>query len=71
MAMEVSAALQAEKIQKMTQNVYDNAHFLFIYSPLTLYAVDKEVNFVPQTSLWLRLKETSVTENHWSLREKN
>jgi len=37
---------------------------------LTLYAVNKEVNFIPQKFGVLRLKETSVTDNHWSVREK-
>jgi hypothetical protein len=44
---------------------------LFIYSPLSLYAVNKEVDFVPQKSVFLRLKETSVTDKHWSIRGKN
>jgi hypothetical protein len=32
---------------------------------------NKEVDFVSQKSFFYRLKETSVTENHWSLRGKN
>jgi hypothetical protein len=55
----------------MVQYAYNKAMKLFIYSPITLYAVNKEVNFVPQKSWWLILKETSVTENHWSIRGKN
>jgi len=35
---------------------------------LNLYAVNKAVSFVPQKFQWLRLKETSVTDNHWSVR---
>jgi hypothetical protein len=54
----------------MVRYVYDRAYQIFIYSPLTLYAVNKEVNFVPQKGYFLRLKETSVTDNHWSVREE-
>jgi hypothetical protein len=36
-----------------------------------LYAVNKEVNFVPQKFGFLRLKETSVTDRHWSISGKN
>jgi hypothetical protein len=61
--------MQEERIRQMVECVYNNAHFLFIYSPLSLYAVNKEVNSVPKKYLWLRFKETSVTGNHWSLRE--
>jgi hypothetical protein len=48
----------------MVQYIYDRAYRLFIYSPLTLYAVNKEVDFVPQKFVWLHLKETSLTDNH-------
>ena len=68
MAEESNVEKQAEKMRKMAQYLYSNAYFLFIYSPITLYAVNKDVNFMPQKSLWLRLKETSVTENHLSVR---
>jgi hypothetical protein len=71
MVKAVDRELQEVKIQRMVQHVYDRAHLLFIYSPLALYAVNKEVNFVPQEFVWLRLKETSVTNNHWSVRDKN
>jgi len=52
----------------MVQYIYDRAYHLFIYSPLTLYAVNKEVNYVPYKETHLPLKETSVTDNHWSVR---
>jgi peptide/nickel transport system substrate-binding protein len=70
MAGTVDEKAQDEKMQQMEQYVYDRAYAVFIYSPLNLYAVNKEVNFVPQKSLNLRLKETSVTDNHWSVRSK-
>jgi len=31
----------------------------------------KEVDFVPQKSTALRLMETSVTDNHWSVRARD
>jgi hypothetical protein len=63
--------LQEEKIRRMVKYVYEKANSPYIYSLLSLYAVNKEVNFVPHRLWFLRLKETSVTENHWSLRAKN
>ncbi|NIS59496.1 MAG: hypothetical protein GTO13_01975, partial [Proteobacteria bacterium] len=39
MARTVDRKAQEEKIRQMVQYVYDRAYFLFIYSPLTLYAV--------------------------------
>lgn len=56
-----------ERIRQMVQYIYDNAYTIPIYAPLTLYAVNKEVNFVPYKNGWLNLRETSVTDNHWSL----
>ena len=70
MAKTVDTEVQEEKIRRMEQYIYDRAYALFIYSPLSLYAVNKEVSFVPQKFSLLRLKETSVTDNHWSVRAK-
>ena len=67
----VNPRQQEEKIRKMAEYFYDHASSLNIYSPLMLYAVNKEVNFVPHKSGFLRLKETSVTDNQWSIREQN
>ena len=68
MARTVDTKAQEEKIRQMVQYIHDRAYALNIYSPLSLYAVNKEVNFVPQKYQWLRLMETSVTDNHWSVR---
>jgi peptide/nickel transport system substrate-binding protein len=70
MAGTVDEKAQDEKMRQMDQYVYDRAYAVFIYSPLNLYAVNKEVNFVPQRFLYLRLKETSVSDTHWSVRSK-
>ena len=68
MARTVDSDAQEQKIRQMAKYLYDRAYSLFIYSPLSLYAVNKQVNFVPQKYGILRLKETSVTDNHWSIR---
>ncbi|NIS70722.1 MAG: hypothetical protein GTO12_17785 [Proteobacteria bacterium] len=68
MAQTVDEGAQDEKMRQMEQYIYDRAYAVFIYSPLSLYAVNKEVNFVPQKFGSLRLKESSVTDNHWSVR---
>ncbi|NIN01869.1 MAG: hypothetical protein GTN81_05300, partial [Proteobacteria bacterium] len=68
MAQTVDEKAQDERMRQMEQYIYDRAYAVFIYSPLTLYAVNKEVNFVPQKFQLLQLKETSVTDNHWSVR---
>jgi len=68
MARTVDSGAQEEKIRQMVQYIYDRALIIFIYSPLTLCAVNEEVSFVPQKLQYLRLKETSVTDNHWSVR---
>jgi peptide/nickel transport system substrate-binding protein len=70
-AQTVDSGAQEEKIRHIVHYLYDRAYDLTIYSPLLLYAVNKEVSFVPQKSYWLRFKETSVTGNHWSIRGKN
>jgi len=71
MISTVDVDVREEKIRKMVQHLYDRAYPLFIYSPLSLYAVNKEVNFVPYKDGLFNLRETSVTDNHWSLRGEN
>ena len=70
MAQTIDEEAQNEMMRQMEQYVYENAYAVYIYSPLNLYAVNKEVNFVPQKMLRMRLKDTSVTDNHWSVRSK-
>ena len=71
MARTIDETAQDEKMRQMEQYLYDRAYAVFIYSPLNLYAVNKAVSFVPQKSQTLRLKEASVSDNHWSVRSKN
>jgi peptide/nickel transport system substrate-binding protein len=59
---------QQALIRQMERHTRDQAYFLFLYNPIKLYAVNKAVNFVPYVSTTLNLAETSVTEQHWSVR---
>ncbi|HXH08667.1 MAG TPA: ABC transporter substrate-binding protein, partial [Alphaproteobacteria bacterium] len=59
---------QQSLIRQMERHTRDQAYFLFLYNPIKLYAVNKAVEFVPHASTILNLAETSVTEQHWSLR---
>jgi len=70
-AKTVDFEKQEEMIRELVKYTYERAYDIVVYSPLLLYAVNKEVNFVPQKSQFLRFKETSLTDNHWSLREQD
>ena len=59
---------QEALIRQMERHTREQAYFLFLYNPITLYAVNKAVDFVPYVSTRLNLAETSVTEQHWSVR---
>jgi hypothetical protein len=68
MAKTKNRDLQAEKGRRLARYAYERARFLFVYSPVNLYAANKQVHFVPQKMQYLRLKETSVRDRHWSVR---
>ena len=59
---------QQALIRQMERHTRDQAYFLFLYNPIELYAVNKGVDFVPYVSTQLNLAETSVTDQHWSVR---
>ena len=59
---------QQALIRQMERHTRDQAYFLFLYNPIKLYAVNKAVDFVPYVSTTLNLAETSVTDEHWSVR---
>ena len=61
---------QQELIRQMERHTRDQAYFLFLYSPINLYAVNKAVEFVPSVSGILNLAQTSVTAQHWSVRKQ-
>ena len=60
---------QQALIRLMEQHTRDHAYFLFLYNPIQLYAVNQAVTFVPYVTTRLILTETSVTEQHWSVRQ--
>jgi hypothetical protein len=61
---------QQAVIRQMERHSRDPAYFLFLYNPIQLYAVNKAVQFVPYVSPLLNLAETSVMEQHWSIRKQ-
>jgi ABC-type transport system substrate-binding protein len=61
---------QQALIRQMERHTHDQAYFLFLYNPIKLYAVNKAVEFVPYRNNTLNLSETSVTEQHWSVRKQ-
>ena len=67
MKRTVDLVAQEEKIRQMVRYLFEQDYALNIYTPITLYAVNKEVNFVPYKNNMLNLMETSVTDNHWSI----
>jgi ABC-type transport system substrate-binding protein len=60
---------QQALIRQMERHTRDQAYFLFLYNPIQLYAVNKAVTFVPNVTTRLILTETSVTDQHWSVRQ--
>ena len=61
---------QQALIRQMERHTHDQAYFLFLYNPIKLFAVNKAVEFVPYRNTTLNLTETSVTEQHWSVRKQ-
>jgi peptide/nickel transport system substrate-binding protein len=60
---------QQALIRQMERHTRDHAYFLFLYNPIQLYVVNKAVEFVPYANTVLHVNETSVTEQHWSVRQ--
>jgi hypothetical protein len=66
----VEPAKQDALIQQLEEHAHDRAYFLFLYQPIGLYAANKAVRFVPHNGIGLlNLAETSVTDQHWSVRK--
>ena len=61
---------QQAVLRQMERHTHAQAYFLFLYSPIQLYAVNKAVAFVPYVTTILNLAETAVTEQHWSVRKQ-
>jgi ABC-type transport system substrate-binding protein len=65
----VDPGSQQALIHQMERHTHEQAYFLFLYNPAQLYAVNKAVKFVPHVTTFLNLAETSVTDEHWSVRQ--
>jgi peptide/nickel transport system substrate-binding protein len=61
---------QQSLIRQMERHTRDQAYFLFLYNPIQLYAVNKAVEFVPYVNTILKLDATTVSEQHWSVRQQ-
>jgi peptide/nickel transport system substrate-binding protein len=66
----VDRSAQQAVSRQMERHARDQAYFLFLYNPFQLYAVNKAVQFVPYATTHLVFAETSVTEQHWSVRKQ-
>jgi peptide/nickel transport system substrate-binding protein len=61
---------QQALIRQIERHTQQHAYFLFLYNPIQLYAVNNAVAFVPYVHTRLIFAETSVTEQHWSVRKQ-
>jgi len=59
-----------EIYKRANEYIADQALWVFTMAPLTLYGVNEEVEFIPQSSQYLYLDYSSVTDNHWSVSEE-
>jgi ABC-type transport system substrate-binding protein len=66
----IDRTAQQQLIRQMERHTQEHAYFLFLYNPIQLYAVNKDVEFIPYVNTLLKLNETSVTEQHWSVRKQ-
>jgi ABC-type transport system substrate-binding protein len=60
---------QQELVRQMERYTSEHAYFLFLYNPIQLIAANKAVEFVPYLNTYLLFAESSVTDQHWSVRE--
>lgn len=60
---------QQALIRQMEQHTAEQAYLLFLHNPIQLYAVNKAVRFVPYVNGLLSFVESSVTDQHWSVRK--
>lgn len=57
-----------EMVKTITKHVYDRAYMLFVPSPNTVLAVNKEIDYVPSAVLSMPLWKARITPFHWSVR---
>ncbi len=58
----------AKKAYDIDRFVYDETLALFMCSPQSLYAVNREVDFTPYATTF-ELAECEASANHWSRRK--
>src|SRR5262249_35746151 len=56
-------------IRQMERHTREQAYFLFLYTPIQLFAVNKAVEFVPHANGILNFSDIGVTNEHWSVRQ--
>jgi ABC-type transport system substrate-binding protein len=56
-----------EIYKKANEYIADQALAAFTVAPISLYGVNRELNFIPPSSQYLYLDYSSVTDNHWSI----
>ena len=61
---------QQQAVRQMERYTHQQAYFLFLYNPIQLFAVNKAVELVPYVSTLLKLADTGVIAQHWSVREE-
>jgi peptide/nickel transport system substrate-binding protein len=57
-------------VRQIERRLSEQAYFLFLYQPVQLFAVNKDVELLPYVTGYLNLAETSVTGHHWSVRKR-
>jgi ABC-type transport system substrate-binding protein len=55
--------------EKIMQRAYDEAYMLYVPTPNKVFAVNKEVVFLPYKMACLPLWKIQITDQHWSVRD--
>lgn len=58
-------------VNQISYRAYEKAYMLFVPSPNTVLAVNKELYYVPSAVLLMPLWEARITPFHWSIREES
>jgi ABC-type transport system substrate-binding protein len=66
----VDREAQQRVIRQMERPAHGQAYFLFLYNPIKLFAVNKSVEFRPDAIPYVSFKDTAVTAQHWSIRQR-
>ena len=58
---------QGRFLRQLERYISEQAHFLFLYSPITLWAVNRAVRFAPHADPWVIGVDLALTDQHWSV----